>query len=279
MEESVLKTKVTVGEMAKIHNISAQTLRYYDKIGLFKPLYVDKDNGYRYYGIDQFALLDAILFLRGLGLSIEDIKAYLSNRKLNGFLNILDLQKKTINKEIKRLQLLEKNIDIKLKNIRHQGIKAKSPKVQKEYYKERYMLYVNLGKPLNKVEFEYNLIELSGLINDDEVMFQGVITLVMEKQEVKKEKYNNWSSMALLFEGNPKVSGKVAVLPAGEYACITYYGSYEMGEEYFNHILRWIEENHYGISGDPLVLNIAEAAFSEKELEFITEIQVPIKKK
>lgn len=274
-----MKTKVTVGEMAKIHNISAQTLRYYDKIGLFKPLYVDKDNGYRYYGIDQFALLDAILFLRGLGLSIEDIKTYLKDRKLNKFLNVLELQKESISKEIKKLQLLEKNINIKLKNIKNKAIKAKELKAYKEYYKERYMLYVNLGKPLSKVEFEYSLIELSGLIKDDEIMLQGVITLVMEREKIKQEKYNNWSFMALLFEGNPKVSGKVALLPEGEYACITYYGSYEMGEEYFNNIMCWIEENNYEISGDALVLNIAEAAFSEKELEFITEIQVPIKKK
>jgi len=274
-----LKTKVTVGEMAKIHNISAQTLRYYDKIGLFKPLYVDKENGYRYYGIDQFALLDAILFLRGLGLSIEDIKVYLKDRKLNKFLNVLELQKESISKEIKKLQLLENNIDIKLKSIKDKALKAKNPKVYKEYYKERYMLYVNLGKPLNKVEFEYNLIELSGLINDDEIMLQGVITLVMERERIKQDRYNNWSSMALLFDSNPKVIGKVAALPAGEYACITYYGSYEMGEKHFNNILCWIEENNYEISGDVLVLNIAEAAFSEKELEFITEIQIPIKKK
>lgn len=274
-----MKTKVTVGEMAKIHNVSAQTLRYYDKIGLFKPLYVDKDNGYRYYGIDQFALLDAILFLRGLGLSIEDIKAYLKDRKLNKFLNVLELQKESISKEIKKLQLLEKNINIKLKNIKNKAIKAKEPKAYKEYYKERYMLYVNLGKPLSKVEFEYSLIELSGLIKDDEIMLQGIITLVMKREKIKQEKYNNWSFMALLFENNPKVSGKVALLPEGEYACITYYGSYEMGEEYFNNIMCWIEENNYEIAGDALVLNIAEAAFSEKELEFITEIQVPIKKK
>ncbi len=37
-----------IGELAKLFNISTDTLRYYDKIGLLKPKY-DKDNGYRYY--------------------------------------------------------------------------------------------------------------------------------------------------------------------------------------------------------------------------------------
>lgn len=29
--------KFSIGEMAKMHNISTQTLRYYDKIGLLRP--------------------------------------------------------------------------------------------------------------------------------------------------------------------------------------------------------------------------------------------------
>ncbi|WP_040214332.1 MerR family transcriptional regulator [Clostridium polynesiense] len=273
-----MKTKVTVGEMAKIHNISAQTLRYYDKIQLFSPQYVDKNNGYRYYGIDQFALLDAILFLRTLGLSIKDIKDYLKDRKLNDFLNILELQKKSIRNEIKRLQILERSIESKLTNIKEQSLRANSPEVKIEGFKERYMLYVTLESRLNKVEFEYNLIELSGLIKKDEIIFDSIITLTMKKEDFINKKNNKWNSMALLFQNNPKVEGKVALLPSGDYACITYYGSYNMGEEYMEALLKWCEENSYEPAGDVLVLNIAEAAFSDEEVEFITEIQLPIKK-
>lgn len=43
-----METYISVGKMAEMHNISRQTLIYYDKIGLFKPYKVDK-NGYRYY--------------------------------------------------------------------------------------------------------------------------------------------------------------------------------------------------------------------------------------
>lgn len=46
-----MKSKFIIGDMAKIHNVSTQTLRYYDKIGLLNPKVVDKNNGYRYYTI------------------------------------------------------------------------------------------------------------------------------------------------------------------------------------------------------------------------------------
>ncbi|MDN4764790.1 MerR family DNA-binding transcriptional regulator [Clostridioides difficile] len=37
--------------MSKLHKISIQTLRYYDQIGLFKPVHVDQESNYRYYKI------------------------------------------------------------------------------------------------------------------------------------------------------------------------------------------------------------------------------------
>ena len=51
----------SIGEVAKYQNISKQTLIFYDKIGLFRPAWVDPDNGDRYYSAKQLDELDAIL--------------------------------------------------------------------------------------------------------------------------------------------------------------------------------------------------------------------------
>ena len=42
-----MKEFVSISDMAKLHNISRQTLIHYDKIGLFKPMHTD-ENGYRH---------------------------------------------------------------------------------------------------------------------------------------------------------------------------------------------------------------------------------------
>ncbi len=65
-----MATLFTVGEMAKLSNISKQTLIFYDRKGVFSPNYVDPDNGYRYYSADQLELLDNILILKEMGLSL-----------------------------------------------------------------------------------------------------------------------------------------------------------------------------------------------------------------
>lgn len=54
-----MSKKFSIGEMSKLHKISIQTLRYYDQIGLFKPVHVDQESNYRYYSIDQFSQLDS----------------------------------------------------------------------------------------------------------------------------------------------------------------------------------------------------------------------------
>lgn len=47
-----MQTILKIGEVNKIYGVSLDTLRYYDKIGLLKPI-VDPNNSYRYYSLDH----------------------------------------------------------------------------------------------------------------------------------------------------------------------------------------------------------------------------------
>lgn len=65
-----------ISEMAKMFELSRQTLIYYDRIDLFKPAMVN-DKGYRYYSPTQIPFLRLICLLRDLGLELEEIKRLL----------------------------------------------------------------------------------------------------------------------------------------------------------------------------------------------------------
>src|SRR5699024_1424777 len=58
---------LSIGEVAKYQNISKQTLIFYDKVGLFRPAWVDPANGYRYYSASQLDYLDTILIMKQIG--------------------------------------------------------------------------------------------------------------------------------------------------------------------------------------------------------------------
>jgi DNA-binding transcriptional MerR regulator len=69
---------IKIGEFSKLVQVPVPTLRYYDEIGLLKPIEVDRFTGYRYYSASQLPRLHRILALKGLGFSLEQIAAVLA---------------------------------------------------------------------------------------------------------------------------------------------------------------------------------------------------------
>ena len=69
----------SIGELSRYQNISKQTLIYYDRIGLFRPAYVDPDNGYRYYSAGQIDYLNTILIMKKMGFSLREIREHMQH--------------------------------------------------------------------------------------------------------------------------------------------------------------------------------------------------------
>jgi DNA-binding transcriptional MerR regulator len=62
-----------IGTVARLAQVSVRTLRYYDELGLLRPMWADPDTGYRWYAPDQLQRLHRILALRDLGVTLADI--------------------------------------------------------------------------------------------------------------------------------------------------------------------------------------------------------------
>ena len=67
---------MTVGEISKLLNIPASTLRYYDKEGLL-PFVERSSSGIRKFQDNDIEWLKMIECLKKSGMSIKDIKTYL----------------------------------------------------------------------------------------------------------------------------------------------------------------------------------------------------------
>ncbi|MGB5952943.1 MAG: MerR family transcriptional regulator [Ornithinimicrobium sp.] len=69
---------ISIGEFARLGQVSVRMLRHYDSIGLLYPTYTDAFSGYRFYAADQLARLNRIVALKGLGLTLEQVGSTLS---------------------------------------------------------------------------------------------------------------------------------------------------------------------------------------------------------
>ena len=68
----------SINALAKLAGITTRTLRWYDEIGLLKPLRASAA-GYRIYGPLQLERLQDILFYRELGFELSDIRSILDD--------------------------------------------------------------------------------------------------------------------------------------------------------------------------------------------------------
>ena len=65
-----------IGEFANVVKSNIKTIRYYDEIDLLKPKVIDKFTSYRYYDEDNVREYYAIILLKQMSFSLEEIKVY-----------------------------------------------------------------------------------------------------------------------------------------------------------------------------------------------------------
>ena len=99
----------TIGQLAKLADISTRTLRYYDAIGLLEPAEYNSA-GYRLYGPAQVDALQQILFFRTLGVGPEEIKRIINAPLFN--------KQNALEAHLKRLISQREMLDALIKNVR-----------------------------------------------------------------------------------------------------------------------------------------------------------------
>lgn len=99
------------GEFANLCGVSRELLIHYDKIGLLKPKEV-RENGYRYYALEQLYLFDAIRFFMDTGMTARETIDYFEHRTTDRFLaqisNNIDHMKRQRDMLDARIGMMEK---------------------------------------------------------------------------------------------------------------------------------------------------------------------------
>jgi DNA-binding transcriptional MerR regulator len=110
----------TVGEFSQVAQVSKRLLRYYDEIGLLKPVHTDRFTGYRYYSAEQLPQLNRIIALKDLGLSLEQIQGILhDNVSTDEIQGMLLLKKAEIEQQLQGEMQRIRNIESRLQAIRN----------------------------------------------------------------------------------------------------------------------------------------------------------------
>ena len=124
---------MTISEVSKKCNISADTLRYYEKAGLIS--YINRtDGGIRNYTEQDCAQIEFIKCMRSAGLSIEVLKKYFDlfskgKRTLNARRDLLATEREKLKKHLMELQDTIKRLDYKI-SVYDKALKSKNKELK-----------------------------------------------------------------------------------------------------------------------------------------------------
>ncbi len=118
-----------IGEFSKITGISADTLRYYEKEGIIKPMRNESDR--RNYSESDIKWAEFIIRLKDTGMPIREIKRYArlrakGNTTLDERLKMLLTHQKNLNAQIVKLMEHQNKLDDKIKYYRNEIAKRDS---------------------------------------------------------------------------------------------------------------------------------------------------------
>ena len=138
MEKQLLR----IGEIAAFFNVSVKAIRIYEKKGIIMPAWTDPATGYRYYSADQIQMLNALLELKALGFSLNEIKRIITGGVNDSELLTAPVQKRKAWQDA--ISSAERKIDAIENIIRRVSDSRDAPRLQQLTDEERAWLLVKM---------------------------------------------------------------------------------------------------------------------------------------
>lgn len=101
----MVKSKYSTKQICQIFNITRETLRHYERVGLLNP-YVNPDNGYREYSYWDVSTIVDILKYRSLGFSLSDTRDAIFDMDFPHIVRMLEKHTEYYTNLIKQYELL-----------------------------------------------------------------------------------------------------------------------------------------------------------------------------
>lgn len=115
----------SISKTAETAGMTAETLRYYDRIGLVTPSKTDKNTGYRYYSQAEIVRLNTIKALRSMDLTLSEIRNILEYDDLKKIAEALKQTEAKADKKNCRVEGRKKQNPPRKKFLRKQALRKR----------------------------------------------------------------------------------------------------------------------------------------------------------
>ena len=267
-----MKDMFSIGELARYQNISKQTLIYYDKIGLFRPAYVDPNNQYRYYAAKQIDYLDTILMMKEMGFSLREIREHMKNYTIDRSLVALRKQLTVLEQQITYLQLIKNRLAHRCEQMENvKEFHEQNQEVMCKEVTEKYLLYAEVESPQSFREISIATKKCFSQALKDALPIFFQTGVIVPYKHILEGRYTEANIAFLPIEKTKNVKN-IMILPKGRAVSIYHYGTYQSVEYSYKKLLDYCKEHNLNIISDSYEFCINDYISSGDEREYITEI-------
>lgn len=109
----------SINEASKLTGLPSSTLRYYESIGIIKPVQRDSSSKHRVYAQSDLDVLDTIACLNATGMALEDMRTYISNASQGDIdfdkqVDLLRTQAERLKLEAEHIKLRQRYVELKI---------------------------------------------------------------------------------------------------------------------------------------------------------------------
>ena len=266
-----------IGEFSRLCRVTVRALRHYEKIRLLVPEIIDYRTGYRYYAVGQMQKALTIVKLKGLGFSLEEIRAMYDSETQHPTIDMLE---EKICRCQEQLQLLIECRDRLTAMITFQkklnemekiyidslpAIIVASHRAEIPSYDDLGMLcYMTIGPEMSRLGCECPEPGYCYTVEHGGYREGNIDIEYCEKVAAMGK-----DSDIITFKQIPEVA---------EAVCMKVYGPYGRLNENLREVLEWIASNGYVITSPPRYSYVDGIWNQEDPEKWLTIIQVPVEK-
>ena len=266
-----------IGEFSKITNLTVKALRYYDEQGMLIPS-ERSESDYRLYDRSDYEKAQLIVFLKGLGFSISEMKDMLTTCESRDDISFYLEEKKSlikdkIQKEKKLIKEIEKNLLLKEKedNVLNSTHRRKMYEIEIKEIPSMTVAsirfkgkYSDVGKHIGKI---YQVVK--------DKAYGAPLNLYYDKE------YQEEADIELCVPIKGTIAGGVGidikVLPTMKTIATVHTGAYQKLNEAYKAILDYAKENGFELltPSREVYQKGPGMIFKGNPDKYVTEILVP----
>ncbi|MGF0039738.1 MerR family transcriptional regulator [Peptoniphilaceae bacterium SGI.131] len=271
----------SIGEASDHGNVSRRTLRYYEKLGLIKPDFVEQ-NGYRYYSLKTIMKIPIIKYLKMMNFSLDQINLQLGDidyyEKIQSFNEqILECDKNIREIEARKQVITDWKVAIEescmAMNLKTYNISIK--------YKEN----IELIKYPILFDYDYRKaildVNFAKFVEDNKNLITGTIMMVYDsyKNRFINQAENKVIPAVYVQKTTYPILNKdiVFVFRKGFYACGYHFGCHDTIKETYDRIEAWAKEHGRELEDFAVERFVTDHWSSNDENQFVTEVLIKIK--